>query len=340
MQLLEEIRDQIVNLKEGKYTPIRGLKGKNRAWLIKYKSKSISAFFEVSSSCEEFFEKFRSIEVKTHRNDIDNIPKYGIMLECKDFPSLREVFPSICEDFVRPANRKTLVSNPVFWCDSWKQALGNNMSNRNPGQVIAELLVMLELKKTGNEFDWRAVAQGTHDIVCDKIEIEVKSSIKRDEKNITISSQNQLLSSSGQPLFIAFLGFEEENRKGKFTINNVAEQLVLLNYDEALLEEGLEFYGYRKGNPERTRRRYNLLESDIQCYAVDATFPKITPESFKNGSIPIGVKKIEYTLDLSSNILTKIPLKDLLDPKRKKGGKNFKSKKNKSTKQKRLRVSF
>lgn len=43
--------------------------------------------------------------------------------------------------------------------------------------------------------------------------------------------------------------------------------------------------------------KYVILE--VLKYSVDESFPKITPEMFKNETIPPGIKQLSYDVDLS-----------------------------------------
>lgn len=311
MNLLSDIREQLANLKEGKYTPVRGLKGTAKAWIYWRKSGTVCAFVPSRNRKLSFEEEFSSVRIKTAGDDFSGRGMHGIFLECKQRIGNRSIFSSLCEDFVRSENRKLVTTDPAAWCEPWRVSLGNSLRKRNPCEVIAELLVLCELQKAGLSPSWRGPAKSTQDIVCPNFEVEVKSTTVRSARIITLSSENQLKAHGNRLLFVAFCRFEL-HPKGQHSIETSKSALVAAGYDPAKVEDGLAACGYSAGKRDRSRR-YNLLEDTIQYYAVDDNFPRITPESFVGGAVPQGIlPNIEYRIDLSDKQLTRGDLRKVI----------------------------
>ena len=84
----------------------------------------------------------------------------------------------------------------------------NVMSDKNPYDVLGELLVLEKMFKSGKEPVWSGVEHGTHDIETDTCSIEVKSTTQRYGYEVTINSVYQMHSADRKPLFLDFLRFE------------------------------------------------------------------------------------------------------------------------------------
>jgi hypothetical protein len=306
MNLAGEVKSRVAYIRPGKRVRLKSLQRDKEAWIeLDPTGRKISAWFEVPADAKIFRDDFSSIHLRMGKDLVNGATIKTLRLEGWDYDGGKNVFAAVCENFLLPENRDILRSDPAAWSDEWKRQLGNAVKRRSPSDVIAEMLVLLELKKLGLEPEWAGPRKGSHDIICPKLEVEVKSSTVRGAKQIRISSQYQAQQGSGLPLYIAFVGFEKSPR-GRHTINTVLKDLLRAGFPLSAIEDGLDLCGYAAGKPERTREKFNRLEQDTQFYAVDKNFPRITPESFSQGSIPQGVTKIEYTVDLSANVLTRL----------------------------------
>ena len=312
MSYIDEIKRIVYFMRPGHKVPIKSLPKNHDAWIeLDKDGRKIFAFFQIPAKSKKFIDDFSSIHIREGSAIVKQAKIKTLRLECWDYENGKNVFCSICENFVDPNNRKTLISDPGSWSEEWKKQLGNAIKRRSPSDVIAELLVLLELQKNKIRFEWGGPKKGTHDILCEKMEIEVKSSTVRSAKRVHVSSQHQTQTASQLPLYLAFLGFEKSSN-GRITIDSVANDLLTNNFSKSILEEGLRLCGYPDGKPERTREKYNRLEDVTQYYEVDESFPKITPESFIGGAIPQGITSIQYTIDLSGNQFRRLTLQQIL----------------------------
>jgi len=306
MSLSDEIKNRVAYIRPGKRVQLKSLPPGKEAWLeLDTTGRKIAAWFEVPASAKIFRDDFSSIHLRMDKDLVNGFTVKTLRLEGWDYEGGKHVFASVCENFLLPENREVLRLDPAAWSEEWKKQLGNAVKRRSPSDVIAEMLVILELQKLGFNPEWAGPRKGSHDIICRKFEVEVKSSMVRGAKMIRISSQYQAQRGSCLPLYIAFIGFEK-SPNGRHSINAVLKDLVASGFPATAIEDGLDLCGYAVGKPERSREKYNRLEPHTQFYAVDKSFPKITPESFKQNSIPLGITKIEYTVDLAANVLTRL----------------------------------
>ena len=100
-------------------------------------------------------------------------------------------FTNLCFDFVNPGDngeyRKALLASPVKWWASWKELLGNKSIDERVYDVIGELAVLRYYAQKGLNPKWNGPNQSSYDIELDDSFVEVKSSINRTKKEITIS---------------------------------------------------------------------------------------------------------------------------------------------------------
>jgi hypothetical protein len=153
------------------------------------------------------------------------------------------------------------------------------------------MVALCELYKNDNSIQWTASHAGSHDIESDTACYEIKSSLKKSETKVTISSQFQL--DSTNPLQLWFIRLEESQQG--VSINDVKDELIKSGYNAAVIESELEQRGFILGNRIR-ERKYVILEK--RKYNVDSDFPRIVESSFKNDVYPRNIVKILYTIDL------------------------------------------
>jgi hypothetical protein len=213
------------------------------------------------------------------------------------FEEYRYEFASFCAEMLSVGengnNRKTLLDNPLEWWKRWKELVGNGIKERAIYSVIAEMRVLEHLLKTDSSAEWTATRAGSHDIEGAFECCEVKSTCKRYGAEITVAGQHQLVHK--QPLFLYFLRMEQ-SREG-VSVNDMKKRLIRAGYDAGKLEMELQRQGLEHGASIRDEK-YKILEK--RKYAVDASFPNITRESFKENSFPAGITQIVYTVDLDA----------------------------------------
>lgn len=239
---------------------------------------------------KEIYEEAAQITLKTFRN----LGKQYIALSSCD-EAFRNEFAKFGASFVTPGingdNRQKLLSSPVAWWNGWIGMLGNRVGSKNSYDIIAEMMALKDLFSKDNSIQWTASHAGSHDIESPTNSYEVKSTIKKSETNVTISSRFQL--DSEKPLELWFYRMEESEQG--FSINDMKNELVKCGYSESTLEAQLQSKGFILGNSIRDRK-YIVLER--RKYTIDESFPRIVESSFKNNVYPKNIIKILYTIDL------------------------------------------
>lgn len=239
---------------------------------------------------KEVYEEAAQITIKT----INNLGTKYIVLACCD-ESFRNDFAKFAVYFVTPGengeNRLSVINTPLIWWNGWIGMLGNKVGGRKSYDTIAEMMALAELFTKDKSISWTASQAGSHDIESDNASFEVKSTLKKSETTVTISSRYQL--DSVQALQLWFYRMEESEQG--FSINDMKSKLISIGYDESLIESQLEQRGFMPGNSIRDKK-YNLLEK--RKYDVDDNFPRIVESSFKNDVYPKNIIKILYTIDL------------------------------------------
>lgn len=249
-------------------------------------------------------EKFNLVYLKTMVVSVSSITIKVLSLSCKHNDYKNE-FAAICYDFINLGksniNREMIINNPFEWFDKWKNLIGNRKTNLTVYDVLGEMKTLLYLYSIGKRPLWNAMNQGTHDIETDSKSYEVKSTIKKTNKEITISSQHQLTKDNNKELFLSYCLFEQSELG--ICIDDLADELIAYGFDSNELEVYLEECGYSKGKKER-KKKYILREMNL--YHVDDNFPKLNLDHFKSGNLPQGVLYYSYIIELSNVISKKI----------------------------------
>lgn len=232
----------------------------------------------------------------------ENVNVNGVITQMLVLSSKKKIidpsFLNLCVDFINPGEngefRSILVGSPVLWWKSWKELLGNVSVDDRIYDVIGELSVLKYYAELGHTPTWNGPTQASYDIEMSDCFVEVKSSINRSKKEVTINSIHQL-SPRDKTLYLVFCTFEPVESNG-ISIETVVEDLKSMGYNVSKINEHLEKKGFGVG--KSARRKKFLLHSMIR-YIVDESFPKITEQSFINGVLPAGITDISYTVDLS-----------------------------------------
>ena len=207
-------------------------------------------------------------------------------------------FSTLCAGLIAPGEngekREKISSSPISWWKEWKELLGNKNVDARIYDTLGELCVLHKLILAGQDAAWNGPDGASYDIETDKGFFEAKSTLYRDRKEVTISSQFQL-NPPGKPLSLVLCVFERSVDSG-ISIDSVIDDIAAIGYNQAVINGKLEKLGFEPGMSAR-RKRFILHE--MLKYSIDESFPRITPSSFKEGSLPTGITKITYTVDLN-----------------------------------------
>ena len=292
MNLLETIQSYFSNLQDGKVIEIKDSSAIN-SWVIKVNGANGVAI-EVDKNIE-VNEKFSKMNFFT-KNYLIEGKEIRLLAITSDVNHLRNEFAKICRDFVElgpnSETRNMLTIEPLKWWLHMKELLGNANRNMPVYSVIAEMMCFIYLLDHSGKVEWDGPYKGSVDLISTYGYYEVKSTINRYKSIVQINGQYQLLGDKSQRLLFCRL---EKSPHG-VSINDLSAKLVQMGVQEEYIEERLETLGIQKGSTAR-RESYKLLE--CSSYKVDQSFPRITPESFKNGQIPKHIEQISYSIDLT-----------------------------------------
>lgn len=242
-------------------------------------------------------EKFFNVRLISRKLIIGN-KEQTLLLLTSTVEALRIEFASICAQFVYPGvngiERLSIVEDPVSWWKRWRELLGNSVVDKPVYSILGEMLALEQISGIEDFPKWSALTQSTHDIEADNCSYEVKSTINRYDAKVTINSQYQLSIPRDKRLKLIFCRFEMSPIG--ISISDMVQRLVVKGYEREQLEKGLEKYNLEKGCSARLEK-YKLLE--MRMYNVDAAFPIITSESFKDSKIPEGISQLTYTVELT-----------------------------------------
>lgn len=211
---------------------------------------------------------------------------------------MEKTFATLCAALISPGengeNRTKVLSSPLEWWFSWKELLGNKNIDPRIYDVLGELCVFKEMLTKGENISWNGPNGASYDIEMESRFIEVKSTIARDKREVTISNHVQL-KPENKPLWLVLCQFEPTDMTG-VSIDSVVEEISSIGYDSSLINKKLCDMGFEPGMI--SRKKTFLLQGMLQ-YTIDDSFPRITPESFAGGVMPKNITKITYTVDLS-----------------------------------------
>ena len=294
MELFEEIKANWKLDICNKMQEIASLKDTFRAWTI----KSFDGYgVAIPYDGVEIREDFSNASIYCDQF-VSNQNNYKVLVLSSHSKSIDGAFANLCVDFINPGKdgeyRKALISSPVKWWTSWKELLGNKTIDERVYDVIGELSVLKYYAQKGLSPKWNGPKQSSYDIELDDCFVEVKSSVNRTKKEVTISSIYQL-SNLNKKLYLTFCTFELTAGQGE-SINSLVKELKSLGYNVATINEALEKKGFGVGKSDRNKTF--ILHSMYQ-YEINDAFPRVTEQSFINGVLPSGIIDVSYTVDLS-----------------------------------------
>lgn len=246
---------------------------------------------------EEISEFFSGAHYYTRNIILKETEERHALLLTTNKEEIKEQFAALCAELLNPGEngelRKEIINNPASWWIQWKELLGNKNVDLRVYDVLGELWVLKHLAASGEAAEWGGPNGATYDIDCDEYFAEVKSTVARKKRQITLSNLFQLDPPEGKELFLYLCQFE--TAQSGISIDSLVKELEQLGYNALDLNTKLEKLGLEKG---KTARRRNYMLHAVTKYKVDEKFPAIRDNSFKGDMCPAGVISITYTVSL------------------------------------------
>jgi hypothetical protein len=294
MSNLNNIRAELAAIAPNYQVPIPGFPPTAPAWAMRGDAQTSAVFFCLHVQLNPTaYEEFANIRLETKDIHVNGALRNCLLLVCLDH-SQREKFSLICDDFLDPAKRNQIAQNPAQWWSEWSELLGNSVSEQCPHSVLGELMVWNRMFQINQVMSWSGPDSASHDLVGTHFDIEVKSTIQRYGKRVTISGEHQLAVANGKRLFLVFMRFEDG--VGNNSINSLKADLLQRGASGVDIENKLDKMKYQSGKSTRSK---TYMLHDAEVYEVTNAFPSITPANFIGGVTPRGIEQIKYEIDLS-----------------------------------------
>ncbi len=241
----------------------------------------------------EFEESFVGISLKTNTMNYNGDSFKVLYLSMVETGDL-DKFIYVGVEFIDIRKRESLLSNPYNWIDNWKDMFGDAKKKYLITDVLAELIALKCIYEKDKTATWQGPNDGTHDIVCDKKVVEVKSTTHKTNSYISINSKFQLNDKANEQIYFVRL----ELKPYAYSIDKVVADLVNLGYSKHELEDKLQSMGYKRGNRVRTKT-YDILS--INVYDVNENnFPVVTLEEINGLTKTKNIVNYTLTLDMST----------------------------------------
>lgn len=226
---------------------------------------------------------------------------------CLD-PALGSVFASVAEDLVSrvatsPGGRRGAVAATLSaWQWFWDR-------HRPPLSAEEALGLFAELwfldrwaPLPGALAAWRGPLGGRHDFVAAALSVEVKATRVRTDgpAKHRITHLDQLADpETGELLLFSLRASPDELASNNLSglVARLGERLAADPVASARFQNLLERAGWQPGQAQHYRQGLRVLGEEL--YSVDATFPKLTVDSFAGGLAP-GVGEVSYSIDLAA----------------------------------------
>ncbi|MBA3943647.1 MAG: PD-(D/E)XK motif protein [Herpetosiphonaceae bacterium] len=221
-------------------------------------------------------------------------------------PHLNDLFDLVIFEIVQALATST--THPAVICrrvlNQWRELLGRD-STKLPDKtlllgVFGELWILRELTRYSPSAvqTWMGPQGGRYDLFTGTLGIEVKSSLQRHGRTVTIHGHDQLDPPPTGALYLAALRMEEMPAGGE-SVGELVDALVTLGCERYALFMRLAHVGLTPVVLAQLQDiRFAVREHHV--YHVDDAFPHITKASFIGNSLPNGVLSLTYQIDISS----------------------------------------
>jgi hypothetical protein len=217
---------------------------------------------------------------------------------------LRWLFSSFVADVLLRFERQSDVdpTSIVRTCFSAWRALfaggGPRMTLKQLAGLYGELHVLgrLVARSPAAIERWRGPLREPHDFVSPRMSIEVKTTLSSEDDVVHIHGLEQLTEPSGGQLCLAHLRVETPSPDGD-SLNEVIKGLEESDHD-GRLQGLLASAGYQAAEKQAYGELTFALVNE-RWFDVDASFPRLSSQTFPGGVVPDGLADFRYTLDLS-----------------------------------------
>jgi hypothetical protein len=165
--------------------------------------------------------------------------------------------------------------------------------------LLGELYVLRTIAQLGNVDSqiWLGPWEQRHDFRQLDKAVEVKTTSRSDKTEVHINGIDQLKPPAGGELVLVQVKMEQA-ASGSIFLSGLVEDLENSGVDKHRIVEGILLSGCKDPNDSEWNR-YRFEIQDISAWQVREGFPRITSEEIKSESVPAGIDKLTYQVDLS-----------------------------------------
>lgn len=221
-------------------------------------------------------------------------------------PEHRSVFTTLSSDIIRtlessdlPTRIKKLQNCFNRWSRFFERWIPEGMSAERQRGLFGELMILEMLLKTGfspldGVSSWKGSSGAYQDFVHLGAAIEVKTTISKEPRKVSVSNERQLDDTDLKSLALVVLTLNEVESCGISLPDVVADVRKLLENDGkagSIFESNLIEADYLDSDAEKYSRQYTIRSSEI--FDIRSGFPRII-------SVPSGVGDLRYTVMISA----------------------------------------
>lgn len=222
-------------------------------------------------------------------------------------PDLYPVFTQFCRELVETiVHAASPAKEAAAALDRWRALFADAdrrglLSDEALTGLLGELLVVKHLLALGAPGDlrfWVGPFNELQDFRSASHAIEVKATLVREGRIVTISSVDQLQEPPGADLLLVHTRLERD--PGGFALQDLVDQSLDEGAHRNELDRRLRELGVVTGDlTPYSSRRFTVSESRVYDVAGEA-FPRLLRSSFTEGDIPAGTLRIGYSIDLTN----------------------------------------
>lgn len=253
----------------------------------------------------------RSLEVTTARFQVGSNPEsLYVDLVCTD-AAQHATFSAIAQDLIRSIRqtpgplRDSILSALGRWRAFWS-VKATGMSRDDALGLFGELWFLRRWLGTVDDATikhWQATDSARHDFQWPSSSVEVKTATTQSASAPVhrIASLEQLAEPERGQLYLFSLQVCDDALAANTLHGLVASLTADLQTDFQALSEfndKLAARGYSPADQQSPARQLRILAERL--YRVDATFPRLTRQTFWPAGLPAGIVGMEYTIDLTA----------------------------------------
>lgn len=229
-----------------------------------------------------------------------------LTIRCQ-LPELHQVFTQFCRELIETITQAASpAKEAALALDRWRALFSDveargQLSDEALTGLLGELLVVKRLLELGAPSDlrfWAGPFNELHDIRSSSHAIEVKCTLVREGRIVSISSIDQLQPPQDANLHLVHTRLDRD--PGGFNLQDLVERVLDAGAHRNQLARRLNELGVGVSDlTPYAGRRFAMADTRVYDVAGIA-FPRLLRSSFTGGDIPPGTLRVTYAIDLTN----------------------------------------